>query len=239
MCDTSANVAHVLTERQNARLQEFLRRAEYAQHSFRFCREVEGDHAGFNESLRMIDRGLHQPRRKRRSRKRMHPEVELVLSHFARGFARERTGEPDARPDQSDIQKACEKLLAEIKPLRGRPPDRALQHHGAGLMCLWLWLTGRDVTASTAPSSDYKPQLTSVGAKTIWELLNQVDPGVTKTAVVNIIIEARAEGTLEGKEFRDWFPLYGAKLDSETGSPQLGMCLKLESFELSYPIYSS
>lgn len=239
MSRTPENAAQTLTERQKARLQEFLSRAKYVQHSFRFCREVESEHASFNESLRMIGRGLHKPRRKRGSRKRMNPQLEIVVAHFARDFARERTGDSNPMPNESDVQKACERVLAEIKPRRGRPADRALQHHVAGLMCLWQWVTGGEVTASTAPSSDYDPQLTSKGAQMIWALLNRVDPSVTKTAVVNTIIETRASSSLTDTEFRDWFPFYDATLDPETGSPQPGMGLKLDSFELSYPIYSS
>ena len=106
-------------------------------------------------------------------------------------------------------------------------------------MVLWEWATGHEVTASTSPKSEYAPQLTSAGARFIWQLLNHVDPAVTDTAVVNIIIAARQDRALKGKIFRDWFPLYGGRVDAETGWPVMPPGLELQSFEFSYPIYSS
>lgn len=239
MSDLPAKQGHALPERPLGKLQEGLRRIHYVQSCFRSCREVECAFAGFNESLRMLDRGLHQPRRKRRGSKRMHPEIEMVVSHFAKRIARERTGNSDTRPQQCDVDRACEEVLAKIKPRRGRPRDHVLHYYVAGLMCLWYWLTGEEVTASTMPSSAYNPQLTSLGAQEIWKLLREVDPRVTDTAVVNAIIATRGRGVLAGKEFRDWFPFYGATWNPETGAPELRMGLELACFELSYPIYSN
>lgn len=240
MPDRITDAADVLPARPSPKLEEGKRRFQYVQSCFRLCREVEGTHAGFNESLDMLDRGLHKPRRKRRSPKRMHPMIEIAISHLAKGFAGERTGDPNTRPQQAEVDRACEKVLAAMKPVQGRPRDDSLHYHVEGMMCLWQWLTGKEVTATgNAPSADYGPKLTSLGGQLIWKLLHEVDPSVTKTAVVHAIIEARGERRLVGKQFRDWFPLYGATLDPEIGSPQLGMGLRLDSFERSYPIYSS
>lgn len=228
-----------LTEEQAATLAEFKKRLGYAQQHFRFGREIESSNAGFNESLEMLDQAIRHPRRKRRIPKQMHPQIGILISHRARRIAQERGEDRLRGPGQDDVERAAAWVLANIKPRRGRPADTHLQYHVEAMMCLCEWASGRPVTASTAPHSFYNPQLTSVGADVIWRVLNFVDPKVTKTAVANIIIAARQSRALKGKCFRDYFPLYGGHIDRETGWPVMPPGTELQSFEVSYPIYSS
>ncbi len=168
-----------LSPAQRWRLHEFRRRLEYVGASYQFWKDAEKDQPTFNESLRLLRRAWECPNRKRRDQIRLHPMIEIGVSIIAFQSRSEAAGE--FNPTQAEIEAACRELLRRTKALRGRPQDLVLRYHVKGLILACEWASGTPVTASPTTNSEYDPQMTSDGAKSIEIAFKRIDPSVTKT----------------------------------------------------------
>lgn len=201
--------------------QEFHRRLEYIADSYRVARERVGSRREFNASLARLRRAVNA------KRTRQGP-LELAISHMVRKNAAERTGAPDARVIQVDIDAAAKFVVSRIKPQRGRPEDDLLRHHVEGLMALLQEMSGKPVRATRYKDNDYDPQLCDDFSEILVKFFSIVDPSVTWTTLTNYVLKARRKYAGEQMRFRDFFPLYGRSLNQEDGS---------FSFEPNFPIY--
>lgn len=62
-----------------------------------------------------------------------------------------------------------------------------------------------------------------------------IDPRITTTSLVNLVLKAKRETGGKGQRFLDLFPFYGASLVD--GENKLRPGLQLEAMELNIPIY--
>jgi hypothetical protein len=137
----------------------------------------------------------------------------MALSDKARQFAEERTATADAKVEQRDIQKAALWVTNALTVKQGAPTDRMLVHHVEALMALAQQTTGRPVLSRRDRNSVYDPHLADPKAQMIFEALNDIDPEVTVTKVVNIIRQARRKYAGKAMRFHDFMPAYGGKVE--------------------------
>lgn len=188
----------------------------------------------FNESLKILAKAVN-PRAKRSDTKtRLHPAIEATVT--MRWRARYNPDGAPRRPEPSEILEICKELSEKTRPIRGRPPNTALEHHVHALMALIEEMCGIAPRAGPFINSVYGPQMRATGG-IIETFFKFVDPSVTTTTLANIVMRAHRTGAVRGKRFRDFCPFYGGSIDKETGHPLPSPGFKLESFEPGYPIY--
>lgn len=225
--------ATLLTPGQLWRFAEFRRRLEYIGESYRFWKDAEIGRPTFNESLRLLRRAFEVPKRTRREQIRLHPMIEIGISIIASREGANPSGKFD--PTQTEIEEASRELLLRAKPLRGRPQNMNLRYHVKGLILACEWASGTPVTASPTTNSEYDPQMTSDGAKSIEIAFKRIDPSINKTTLMNIIRQMRASRELEGKRFEELFPYYQPE-----PHPELGIVARPEfEIRIAHPIYCS
>lgn len=220
------------------RVAEFQRRLAWLDRSFRQARELEAATGTFNESLRNLAKALNPRARRKETRTRLHPYLEVAIK--SRWLKRQRasgTNAPGRPPNPSEIFEICEKLKAEIKPTRGRPAGTILTYHVQALMALVQQTCGEPALAMRFKDSVYDPQMSSAGGRIVEMFFRRIDPSITTTQLANIIAQAHASGSIKGKRFQDFFPFYGGHIDVETGRPIPGPGYRLVSFEPTHPIY--
>jgi hypothetical protein len=228
-----------LNPRQQWRLSEFKRRLAHIDASYRFWSEVFGGVPTINESLSLLKGSLQGPaRRPQRKRVRLHPEVELLISQFATRQVRQSRGS-DAAVEPADIEAACVKVLQLLKPIRGRPISRVLRHYVQALMQLCEWACGEAVTACRTTNGIYAPQMTSAGGRAIERFFRSIDPRITTTSLVNIVIDTRAKNELAGKRFEDFLPLYQPESLAELELPKANCGPRVKLLGIGHPIYCS
>jgi hypothetical protein len=222
-----------LTPRQQWRFAEFRRRLEYVGESYRYWKDAENDRPTFNQSLKVLQRALKSPNRKRRKLIRLHPLVEIGISMLASNNSKDPADEFNPSPDE--IETAVRELLRRTTAIRGRPSNLTLRYHVKALMLLCEWTTGVPVTASPLTNSVYEPQMTSDGAKAIEMAFKRIDPSVTRTTLMNIVRQTRGRRELEGKRFDDFFPLYQSE-----PHPELAVAAPSQiEVRFAHPIYCS
>ena len=230
------NVETVAERREHLR-KRFTEQLRRIQLNYHICVRITEQALTFNESLASLKR-LQRPKAHRQPfRARMHPFVELAVNHHAQLFAQARS--PDAPViTQADVERAAFKTLRLLEPRRGRPENEFLRIHVHALMVLYRETTGSDIATVVTQGGEYMPGIKAPCDRFLPRLFSDVDPTVTTTAIVNIIMQAKASGTVKDKRFVDFFP-FEANLDASTGQPVAAPGVHLERFELSVPIYSS
>jgi hypothetical protein len=194
--------------------QEFRRRLIHTLRSFSVARTIERDYGTIEASLVRLREALARRRPVKRQGLRLHPEVEMALSYKARQFADERTKAADAKVEQRDVQKAALWVTNALTVKQGAPTDRMLVHHVEALMALAQQTTGRPVLSRRDRNSVYDPHLADPKAQMIFEALNDIDPDVTVTKVVNIIRQARRKYAGKAMRFSDFMPAYGGEVEA-------------------------
>ncbi|WP_188699549.1 hypothetical protein [Sphingomonas prati] len=179
-------------------------------------------------------------RAKRSPRKvRLHPLLEVAVNSLWLKRLREMDSDDGRTPTPEEMLGLCRELASKVKPFRGRPAHSVLTHHVHGLMALVQETCGSPATASRTRNSVYDPHMVSLGGQVIETVFRGIDPAISVTALVNIVLNARSLGATEGKRFRDFFPFYDSEFDAATGDLTLAPGLRLEGFELVPPIYCS
>jgi hypothetical protein len=225
-------------ERQSRLVGEFQNRLAWIVRSYRNCVEQRNARLNFNETIAAAKQSLNPRARSKPKRKRVDPEFEFATNFKARERANERA--PDATAlSPEDVNAAAQELVDKLKPRRGRPSDPILVHHIQAMMALHRQTCGKNVRASLTRNSVYDPHIHG-GFGEVWvQFFHEINPAVTMTTLVNIILETHASKTIIGKRFQDFFPFYGGSIDPETGIPQPGPGYRLEKFTPIAPIYSS
>ena len=214
---------------------EFGRRLRYIEQSFRTARGTLGDPVSFNRSLerlRKVTVGKSDG-----PGTRLHPELKLILSFKARQYACERSGDADAKVTSADVARAVEDALTTVKSRRGRPKDAMFKHHVEGLMALVQEVSGRPVRVTRHKDSVYAPQEADRLGGLVIELAQQLAPRAAVHTIINIILAARRTYAGRPMRFRDFFPLYGARIDPDTLLPTGGIGGRLVCCDFASPIY--
>lgn len=150
--------------RVNELVEEFKDRLELLGQSFLFGRvALANDKVAFNDSLKRLRRSLARKRKAKRRGKRLHPEVEMVITHHAKKLA----ASEGAEVVQRHVELAGHKALEVLKPRRGRGDDRLLDHHVAGLVSLIQQYTGLPVLAYRTRNSVYDPHFAEGGSSAV------------------------------------------------------------------------
>jgi len=224
-------------EREQELTDEFLRRIAYVLQSYTLFREAHGPIGTFNEDLRLLKNSLSKTAKRLPARKRIHPELELLINFHARNHARTRTGSDHPTLTQEDIDEGARKTLETVNPRRGRPEDLGLRYHVEALMALCQETCGLPAMAQAERDNVYDPQATNLTGETVIRLARHIEPSATTTQIVGIMRAARRRYAGKPMRFLDFFPAYGGKIDSETAELTLRPGWKVEHFEASHPIY--
>lgn len=114
-------------------VREFQRRMAYISSHYAFGKRVGLDDSKFNASHRRLQHAMDETRlASAASRSRIHPELELVISHLAKTHARDRSD-----IETGNVHAAMREVLDTVQPRRGRPRHQLLRHHVEGLMALF------------------------------------------------------------------------------------------------------
>lgn len=222
--------------REAALTSEFKTRLAYIRSSYVQAVELVGDDTCYNRSLNRLRAAVLHPTSKRARGERLHPNIELIISHRARQHAEQRTGVSDTPVTQEDINFAA-KHAAETLSLRGGRPEAAiLRHHVEGLMALVQEVSGKPVRAGRHKNNHYDPHFADDVSQIIPGFFKAIDNGISKTPLVNIVVSARRKYAGNPMRFLDFFPAYGGMIDQE-GTLTLVPGLRVEQFEPGFPIY--
>lgn len=219
-------------------VRDFRRRFAYILQSFRSARAHTEDVLSFNESHAAMMRSLNPRRRVKPSRRRLDPEIELLVN--AKALRITRLQEASAEKfDGTHVRAAVREIVEEFKPRRGRAPDRELKLTVHALMALHHQTCGSHLCANTTRNGEYDPHIISPIGQVFLDELRKIDPDVTLVQFVNIVTAARASGEIEGKWVEDLLPSIEWRMDPSTSQPvpKRGD-LRIEFVPIA-PIYSS
>lgn len=225
-------------EHRQKRVQQFNDRIDFLQKNYRVHVSVNADRLGYNESIALLKRSQGARYRRPKKRVRLALLVELMVNHEAKAIAVAK-GRAASDLQPSDIREAVKRIAKMRSTIRGRPSNDALRNHVHAFMALYRETFGDDVRAGLTRNSEYDPHLVAPVDEMLPELFRSVDPSVTLTSIVNIVLEAHASGAIKGKSFYDFFPFVVRRGDAGSGKLAAAPGYKLEHFELLTPIYSS
>lgn len=217
--------------RERELVAEFQRRLRHLQTCYKLSRKIGLDQKTYNDSIERLRRAIVRKRAIKRRGKRLHPEVELLLSHHAKRLA----AEEGVEVLQKHVNQAAVIVVDTFDKRRGRPDDPVLKHFVTGLVAIIQEATGRPVIASRTRDSVYDPHFAKGASSLIPLFFNDLGAGVTETQLVNIVRSIRSEYAGKPLRFLDLFPLYGAKDGPEGLELRGGM--RFEAFEPNIPIY--
>lgn len=214
-------------KRERALVARFQARLAHVVDNFRNCRAVMNGRRSYNQTIGDL-RTACRPRAKRAPRTRLDPQIEFLIA-----WKLNKQGINDPKPE--DVGRICAKLARTLKPTRGRPDDHILSHHVEALAVLFEETCGSPISYSRTLNSIYQPRLSEPAGSALVQIIQSVDPGVTETAIVNIIAALPKPGDPSRKRFRHYFPLadhVGAMPDEIPGHDA-------RSIGVIWPIYCS
>lgn len=196
-------------KREQFLLKRFHSRLGHVLDSFRLCRSTMAGRRSFNESIGDLKTG-QRPRARRAKRARLDPQIEFIIA-----WKLKERGIDEPKPAQ--VMRIAKELAKTLKPLRGRPRDRILNHHVEGLAALFEETSGHRILQSQTRNSVYRPALKGDLGRTLLQLIRTVDRQVTETAVANIIRAMPEPGSPDRKRFHHYFPLadHGGRVPDE------------------------
>lgn len=218
-------------------VEEFRQRAEYVERHYQFLKWAFGGDREFNASLAKLKRSLARKRKTKRRGDRAHPEIEMVITKFARDHARERTGIEDAEVTQRDADAGAKRAAEVLQTRRGRSRNILLRHHVEGLMALIQQMTGQPVMLGFYKEHDYAPYASNSGGRTLVMLARLLEPDVAETTLASMVRRARSKYAGKSMRFIDFFPAYFAKGSPLSGPVDIGNGQKIVGFEPNIPIY--
>lgn len=230
--------------RTRAIVTEFQARLRFLETNYRTVKQAQGSSTDFNQSLKRLraalssgglTRAASPSARSSGTMSRLHPELELVISHHARQFAAERVGD-GARVVAEDICRAARHAASVLRIRRGAPPDRNLRHHVEALVALMQQVTGVPVLVEKMRGVDYAPHFVGLSGPAALNMVQIWEPRVSERRIARMVLDARKRiggGTMR---FSDYFPAYGLRADSD-GKPIPPRGVTIKRFELAFPIY--
>lgn len=199
---------------------EFQRRLRYVQHSFCVGQKIMGNKKQLNDAIKRLKDGIGGTSDSD-TLARIPPLVEMVISYHARRIAAERTGSDDAEVMGEDIKRASRIAADKLEPISHRPTADVLRHHVEGLMALLQETSGKPVLVGKTRNSVEDSHFKSGVSELIPKVFRELDPTISVTQLVNIILAARRKYAGKPMRFIDFFPGYGATM-AEDGSLLIG-----------------
>ncbi|MEO1169455.1 MAG: hypothetical protein AAFW97_12175 [Pseudomonadota bacterium] len=210
---------------------EFQSRLAYLARHYAMARKILGNDVAFNKGLARLKRRLAATRKISRKQTRLHPEIEIVISHHARRLARDEGVEVDGK----HVRAAARIASKLLKPRGGRPDDGILKHHVTGLVALIQEFSGKPVLARRNRNSVYDPHFADGMSRIVPMEFENAVAGITEAALVRIVEGIRREYAGKPLRFLDLFPGYGANPGND--GFQLRPALRLEVFEPSIAVF--
>jgi hypothetical protein len=214
---------------------EFQRRLAYIERSYEVCKAEVDDVRSFNDSVSRLKRAVAEPSKGTARKSRLHPRLEILISCAARQLARIEPDVPLGVEHVAVVDQAAREVAAKVSAIRGRPSADRVRHHVEGLMALIQETCGMPVLATR--DVDEVPRVAAGVSRIIPLMFSRMDPAVTETQLFNIIRKARRTYAGKPMRFRDFFPLYGARVNRATLAPVPQRPYKLLHFEVAAPIY--
>jgi hypothetical protein len=214
---------------------ELLAKIAHIKRSYVAMTHLLGESSAFNQSIERLRTAVRRKRDPSIKESRLHPEVELVVSRYARQEALIRTGDSQAEVIQCDIEAAAIRAAEVLKLRRGRPAARLLERHIQALIAVWQEATGVAITASLSKNSEYGARL-SEGAKGILMIATDLDPSITEIQLANLIKRTRRQYAGKALRFIDFFPAYQMEVDEVLSGAKLANGTRIERFEPNFPI---
>ena len=218
-------------KRQDELIKELQNRLKFLTESYALAQHIYDDQDSFNESLERLRRGLERKRVIKRKGKRLHPEIELLLSYHARYLAKL----DNVKLNKSHIRAAAEYVTKTIKPRRGRPHNHMLEHHVEGLVAIVQEFSGKPVLSQRYKDSVYAPEFPEGISKIIPLIVQKWDTKITTTQLVNMVQKIRRKYAGKPMRFLDIFPGYSIYPKDGVLIPPPN--LAIETLELNIPIY--
>ena len=216
---------------------EFRGRVSYVERHYEFLRLAFGGDLEFNASLANLKRSLARKRKSKRRGVRAHPEIEMVITKFARDHARERTGLDDAEVTQRDADAGAKRAAEVLKTRRGRSRNTLLRHHVEGLMALIQQMSGQPVMLGFYQEHEYAPHASNSGGRILVMLARLLEPDVADTTLASMVRWARSKYAGKPMRFIDFFPGYFAKGSPLSGPMDIGNGVRITGFQPNIPIY--
>ena len=197
--------------RQNELLDEFTNKLEYLTQSYALSVLFCTGEKGFNHSLIRLKRALARKRILKDIGKRLHPELELLLSVFARRYA----SAEGMNVSEVHIRIAGQIIIETIKPSQGRPDNPVLEFHVKGLMALVLEYSGLAVISQRDKNSVYNPQFPDGISQIIPIIVKTWDESITTTQLTNLVKKIRKEYAGKPMHFHEIILGYGITMENE------------------------
>lgn len=216
---------------------EFRRRLAYIWESYQLWRSALGNSVDFNRSVERLQQALARKRTSKQTLRRLHPGIECLVSARALCIARDRSGLLEPEILDEDLREAARLVAAEVKRVRGRPDDLVLSHHVEGLMALIQETSGKPVLPHRSKDNIYNPRLAEGVSQIIKTVFEDRAAGITEITLVYIVRDARRKFAGKPMRFSDFFPFYGASLDSASAELRLANGAILTELGANTPIY--
>lgn len=217
--------------RQAELIAEMHRQTEFIRCNYLAVKEAYGGDNSYNESLGRLRKAIGMKRRTRKQGKRLHPEIELVISEFAREFA-EAEG---VTVGTAHIQMASVKACKLLKMRRGRPKAALLKYHVTGLVAVIQEFMGLPVIASRTKNSDYDRHFEDEIGRLIPILVSTFEEDITEGQLVDIVCEIRREYAGKPLRFIDLFPYY--QTETVDGEVRVKSAIAIGAIQPNIPIY--
>ncbi len=161
--------------------------------SFSNARRNEANYETIEQSIARICREVKRKRQRPSKGPQIliHPIVAWRINELAKEAAVERTGDLNAKFDETDVKVAAAKFAATVPVRRGRPADKTLWNHIELLMALMQRAVGEPVMARRSDGSVYRMFLNDQKAKIIFHAIHNIDSKVTEAQVADIIVKLR------------------------------------------------
>lgn len=212
-------------------LTEFQKRHRFLTYSFLEAKKYIPTQKIYKRDVERLRRGLARTRILKDKGTRLHPYLELQISHHAYRLA-EKAGEAVG---SSHIRAAGKIALEQIGPTRGRPNDQILKLHVAGMVANIQTFADKPVIARRHRNSVYDPHFANGISQIIPKTVESWDPDVTTNQLVNIVRDIRKSYAGKPLHFEDPFPHYNFVTNRDEGDGVRTDLMK--AFVPSFPIY--
>lgn len=213
---------------------EFLPRLEHIRNNYILCTRYLESKVEFNASLTRLQSACAKPKVEGATEERLHPELELVISHFARKFAAERAGK-NAEPVQADVERAARRAVKLLSTRKGAPGREILRHHVEALVALVQEFSGKPVLALRQRNGVYDPHFADGISQLVPTIFQSIDSKILEGTLARMVLDARKQNAGRPLRFTAYFPLYGAQVRDDGAIMVGGM--EVGRFEDAFPIY--
>lgn len=218
-------------KRQEELISEFKNRLQFLTQSYAASQKVVEGGDTFNESLERLRRSLTRTRILKRRGKRLHREIEMLVSLHARRMAEAEGVDVNI----SHIRAGGQHVVRMINSLRGRPENPMLEFHVTGLVALIQEFSGLPVLSQREKDSVYEPHFPEGISQIVPIIVQKWDQSITTTQLVNLVRKIRKKYAGKPLRFHELFPLYGASMNNTEIVPPPGISVEIQN--LNIPIY--